>query len=483
MGAGSLILCGMLLFHPGPQARAAAIAPIAPASVPQTVIPAGPGSFAAGLFAQPRIAEQTLPAPFFSAGPGMTQKAVNVELNAAAAPRAGGLEASAVSASPVPAVVLEPAGVDASAALTPELIREVGIRSANLGVSQVSKDWEPRQKLHVERIRRIVDAALKDEALLARFVPVSDDWDRVTEHIPALVGDIAAKEGMELSEQELQEISNDFDMSDFRTDGIYIVGGDNENLYRSMTRYAEGYFASKRGIAALQRARQGLVKYFPDFYRDLPYRIFVMEAAQDGGSASYFGKTPEGYHWFNFFCPGLQKDGQTYGLFAKTYLFDHDVIDTLIMLHEYAHGLYAEMTGLLRSEGQVGAYYDTADAAFNEGFAVFMELMAGARLEQDAALWGWGERQKADLREWRRQRSQWLHQVFQKSRRGEAVKSMAYVEGTFKLLHKAFKKGGLEAVQNLLRSLDVKKTLAVRRDSPEYRAALKEPGDLNLFLK
>ena len=150
------------------------------------------------------------------------------------------------------------------------------------------------------------------------------------------------------------------------------------------------------------------------------------------------------------------------------------ITDTVTMAHELTHGIYEKLVRKKVDMSKVEHYHSTADHAINEGFAVLMELLMADKLISNAKDLDFNEK---DIRQ------------FQECKRGRLSRLIkeknGYTEGSYQILHRVFVEGagrgnerdvhkGLLAVREFLDTLDVQKTINIKRDSPEYKQALKE---------
>ncbi len=342
---------------------------------------------------------------------------------------------------------------------------------------------DPRKRQKVLDIRTLVQAAVKDEELLRRFVPLDDRLMRQADYIPTLIGDIARKIGAIASEAEIGSWADTLSRSDRKTIHWYIANPQSPNPYKAIALYANEYFGTQHTLQSVDRAKKIIRGYFPSLYKEFPFRAQV-ESSQFAWSSeetAHFLRE-DGSHVFKLNTgqpPSNSRaldDLETQGLLKNGYLFRRRIADLIAMLHEYAHGIYEETVGYRPIPLSPG-YYNTVDAAFNEGFAVLIETLAVRKMEQDADKLKLDQRDVADLQEFRRQRMQCL--------RGNSRESMgmAYTEGAVRFLYEIHKKDGIEGVRNFLLSIDRNKTLSTSRTSPEYAALLRNPGMPDHFLK
>lgn len=362
---------------------------------------------------------------------------------------------------------------------------------------------DPRKRQKVLDIRTLVQAAVRDEELLRRFVPLDDRLMRQADYIPTLVEDIARKIGAIASEAEIDSWADILSRSDRQTIHWYIANPQSPNPYQAIALYADEYFGTQHTLQSVDRAKNILRGYFPSLYKEFPFqaRVESNQFAWSSEETSHFLRE-DGSHVFKLNIgstlkssseqslsnPRALDDLETQGLLKNGHLFRRRIVDLIAMLHEYAHGIYEETVGY-RPIPLPPGYYNTVDAAFNEGFAVLIEMLAGQKMEQDAEKLKLDQRDVEDLREFRRQRIQSLHGNFRDSRspdesvKRRGLRGIAYTEGTVKLLHKIYKKGGIEGVRDFLLSIDRNKTLTTLRTSPEYAALLRNPGKPDYFLK
>ncbi len=151
------------------------------------------------------------------------------------------------------------------------------------------------------------------------------------------------------------------------------------------------------------------------------------------------------------------------------------IVDVLMLIHEIAHAVYntrVQGSQIIDRE----SYADSADHAINEGHSVLLELVCIDHFIQNAADLSLTDEDVVFLEDQKVARLYFFKNT-----------KSAYTEGTFRILHKVFVAGagkgternvaaGLEAVAQFLDEIDSMKTLALRRDSPEYLEAL-QSGD------
>ncbi|MCH7730816.1 hypothetical protein IID21_04890 [Patescibacteria group bacterium] len=152
------------------------------------------------------------------------------------------------------------------------------------------------------------------------------------------------------------------------------------------------------------------------------------------------------------------------------------VIDTLTMAHELAHAMFDSTVHGRHVE--VDFVDLSVKRALTEGFAVLTELLFIDLLRENPALLNLDDSDINALKQlkWGR-----LHSLRKKQNE--------YSEGTFRILHKVFKKAagppqerdvhqGLRAVREFIEAIDGDKILQVERSDAEYRKLLQE-GDPN----
>lgn len=146
------------------------------------------------------------------------------------------------------------------------------------------------------------------------------------------------------------------------------------------------------------------------------------------------------------------------------------ITDVSVMAHEITHAFYQRLVRarLPENHAQIGVDRGTADHAISEGFSVLMELIFADLLISNPGLLRLSIDDARRLEQCKEER-------FLRLRR----ERNGYTEGTFWILHRIYKEGaglvskrdmssGLKKVRKFLDGLDPKKTLEVKRDSPEY---------------
>lgn len=350
----------------------------------------------------------------------------------------------------------------------------------------------------VMRGRKALQAVLDDETLLRQFVKVSGDdlLEFHMEKIPRLVREAATKAGMADDSVVIEMLEYEMLFGDYRSIRMFFEDTAQENVYEAIREYADYYFATKHAVEMTEKAKIVVSRLFPQLYREFPLVTGMMHIKDYVNATHTITKT--GKHQLMLYSrEGINNirdfaDAETKGVFEKDYTFKRRNADLVMMIHEYAHGIYAEFTNPERIDTQ-GDYYNTADAALNEGFAVMVELLACDGLINEADALGLDERDCDDLREWKRQRIRSLHRIFQRTLKGNAEErtkargkegGMAYTEGVIEFMHKVYKERGIEGFVEFLRTLDARKTLSTPRDSEAYRSVLGVPENFEaLFTK
>jgi len=172
-------------------------------------------------------------------------------------------------------------------------------------------------------------------------------------------------------------------------------------------------------------------------------------------------------------------DDKTFGR-APELLVDRKVGDFLTMVHEYAHAIYSKIV----REGKLPKdYKETADHAITEGFSVLMEYVVNDFLCENPYLLGWTQKNIEQAKRIKKQRNISLQEH-----------PNGYTEGSYRILYRIYGQGfkksgadrnkkrsaGLKIVRRFIETLDYKKIVSVRRDSDEYKQALKQ-GDVGVF--
>jgi len=144
-------------------------------------------------------------------------------------------------------------------------------------------------------------------------------------------------------------------------------------------------------------------------------------------------------------------------------VFPRSVVDTVRLMHELSHALFAEAVHLKSIPNN---YLQTVDAAVNEGFAQYLGV-AGVRYMQKHA----GELELTD------QEVEYLHFNVDRRRGGIVTHELAdfYVDGAF-LIEQIVKWGG-DAVKKVWQRLDGEKMVATK-GSRELFAKLRDPEQM-----
>src|SRR6185312_6085277 len=133
--------------------------------------------------------------------------------------------------------------------------------------------------------------------------------------------------------------------------------------------------------------------------------------------------------------------------------------------HEYFHVLFDSASRRKENHPPHSAY-----AAVTEGFAVSGEQLLIGRLLDESPSLGLSPRDTMDLAAISRARASWLD-----------VEDSHYSEGIL-AWRKAFDRGGMAGVADLLASLSARRMIAVPRSDPAYQLALGEPELLAGYL-
>lgn len=174
--------------------------------------------------------------------------------------------------------------------------------------------------------------------------------------------------------------------------------------------------------------------------------------------------------------------------------------DLLSFIHEYSHLLFTHRQRLHTpdiskkrkklKENENWDYRKTADHAFNEGFAVMMELIAEYKIRQRPQNFGFREEELENLAVQKQSR----FASFRKRDESGERKTNGYSEGTMGVMHKVYKQAlkkrgdvaipdGVQAMLNLVESLDPDKTYNTKRTDPEYLQTLENPEVIEYFVR
>lgn len=136
------------------------------------------------------------------------------------------------------------------------------------------------------------------------------------------------------------------------------------------------------------------------------------------------------------------------------------VNDPLTLGHELMHGIYQQIVKQGSHEKNSDDYYDTVDAAFNEGFAVLMELQIIDTIVTNPHLLDFNQQQLEAIQRCKSARMEWLQD-----------KQNAYTEG-FQIVNQIFKEQGFKGIRMFLNTINPIRTCEVLRKDPEYQRLL-----------
>ena len=136
------------------------------------------------------------------------------------------------------------------------------------------------------------------------------------------------------------------------------------------------------------------------------------------------------------------------------------IVTLMIFFHEYAHAIFDHAVPRTDSVRWLTGY----DVA-NEGFATLLEILLVDKMVATRRELGLTERDIDDLKDWKRQRLWSLKQ-----------KKSQHTVGAFYVWHKVYKRGGEDAMLDLLQRLDSRQLLALRfsYDKPSKNSSFGE---------
>ena len=223
-------------------------------------------------------------------------------------------------------------------------------------------------------------------------------------------------------------------------------------------------------LERLEEAKTIMQKAVPEVFKDLPVQLNLSFGDRSYGFASRMPR--EGKYQITISRPvsergnpdnlGYADELVSSGWGGKE-VFPRRVVDTVRLMHELSHALFAEAVPL---DSIPDNYFHTVDAAVNEGFAQYLGV-AGVRYMQKHA----GELELTD------QEVEYLHFNVDRRREGIVTHELAdfYVDGAF-LVEKVVKWGG-DAVHKVWQRLDGKK-MAATTGSKELFTRLRDPEQL-----
>ena len=342
----------------------------------------------------------------------------------------------------------------------------------------------------IKSIRDLIKIALENEDLLKKFVKINKDKEKefLENYLPNFIGELASRAGIEPNAGQLEDLKNIFIDKNKSNLQLYVKNIHNGDLYDNLCEYSDVYSLTKYFLENAQRGKEIISKFIPSIYKNFPFKISFIPSKE--GVNFYYQRTKKGGHEFGVQVnEDLEGKKGDYGLIEIESSFDYQfhmfrrrAYDLVSIIHEYCHGIYAEITGYFSNTTE--DYHKKADAALSEGFAVFIELFLCDKMIVNSALLGLDEWDVWDLKKQKEYRINWMHGIFDKQRKESKTKSetnyyvsmgMAYVEGTIKFMHKLYKQGGIEEIKKFLESIDINKALTIERDSKEYKEALGDP--------
>lgn len=291
-------------------------------------------------------------------------------------------------------------------------------------------------------------------------------------------------------------------------------------LANTLVEYAQAVETTDYLVWLQKEGKQLYQTLFPEIFVDLPVRIYVENkyktkeealhcAGVDQLNAFFSGKhnviSIDSAYPACLSVPGAQTErvpvvfvkrelGESY---QEPEMVSRKVSDLMLFIHEYTHSLYlhlqrqrtpdiSERREKLK-EDESWQYSETSDSAFNEGLAVMMESVAEYKIRQNPEKYGFTEDDLSDLAALKRGRLATFKRQHREGKRDQ------YMQGTLDIMHGVYKdaiKGskdeeaipaGVEAMFDLVESLDPDKTYAIKRTDSQYQQALRNRQNITSF--
>lgn len=367
-----------------------------------------------------------------------------------------------------------------------EIVQLSLLGAVNLKVSE--KDVpNPEFFQEISEIRDLIEVIISNEELLTKFVELEDSLKFRTKYLPKLVDDIVLKSEMKDNEDISNTLKSILKNSDFRTIDLYVENHKDENLYKAICKYADAYFQTKDMLKSVHVAKKVIETCLPDFYKEFPFSVIIYQNVDNNRASHEIIEDDEQdrRHLLRLEVLELRDNRRDYenmettGAFEKGYSFRCKNSDLISMIHEYAHGLYSEIVNEKENEKPKN-YYETADSAINEGFAVFIEIKCCEKMINNAKIMNLDERDIKDLQERKDQRTRELEKY--KYDENKSNNLGAYAEG-IEIMNMLYESGGIKNIKEFLENINIEKSLTILRSSQEYREALCDEEKLKLLFK
>ncbi len=307
-------------------------------------------------------------------------------------------------------------------------------------------EFLPEKQKELETLRTLCLTLVENRDLLDRCLkPFPKCGWTLKNHLPLLVKDVALRTGLNLSEEEIQNLADSFvnikNLAESKEcqailnyydsdDPCWDHDGRRKNLYGILCEYANSYFQTEYLVDILYKVKEVIKLYYPDIFKDLPaktsiqYRpIFHYDIEKKyciGEATENAAYSKETSHLKVFSMIPLN-NRRNYGKMEIINSFDIAAAkenkekaieiprilrknsDLMSLIHEYLHYLVVEQSNLpddfLTNEGALSKKYRNSPyVTMLEGTSVFLELLIEDFLTKDALKLGLTNRDIEDLK-------------------------------------------------------------------------------------
>lgn len=351
----------------------------------------------------------------------------------------------------------------------------------------------PEYQKETDQVKQCIETIRDSEELLIQCIPYKGKqaFQFRRKILPKLIQEAITTGNINTTEEEQERIIDIFNNSDDRNTLYYLENLLGEtNIYKTLCEYSKRYFEHKYLLQLVDRSKKLFKDFFPELLVEFPFTVSFMTIDIENYQSAEHSITKDGTHELEIINSIPLDQERNYdeleikSVFQtssdtekKTYIYRRRINDLILMIHEYAHGIFYEFTKKQKADGKENTtneqkthYYFTLDAALNEGFAVLMETLIINRLIEHAEEFDLDQRDLSDLKHWKGERflSLLKKQRIEKEK-GELTKATAYSQGFIRLMTKIYRSGGIDSIKEFLERIDSETTLSITRDSELFR--------------
>lgn len=365
----------------------------------------------------------------------------------------------------------------------------------------------PDYQKGAEDVRLVIKTIRDNEELLMLCVEKEDKFHTHRFDLPELIDLACKKAGLQFNEEFIDDLNYTFANGDFRTIGLYLTESYNKNnVYEALCEYSRRYFEHRYLLKLLEKVKLLFKEFLPTLFVEFPYKVNLITNPKGSNNAEHeSSKDNLSYlriiNNIDISQHREYEELETFGVFSdpsevkEKHMYRRRAHDLVLMIHEYAHGIFrsfvhADTSKESEQTDEVKNYKHTLDAALNEGFAILMETKLINFLITNQEPLGLDDRDVTDFRWFKSQRFKSLleTQRYQNQKRKEekngalVLDATAYSEGFIRIMSKLYRIGGVEQIRSFLESIDMNKSLKIKRDSTVFNEIIQQSRYPDEFL-